>query len=208
MKQNENIFYYKGDLPDDVQFSDVVAVDTETLGLSLYRDPLCVVQLSDGDGVAHIVQLDRDTYDAPNLKKLLSDQKCLKIFHFARFDLAVIREYLGIECTPVYCTRTVSRLVRTYTDRHSLRECCLDLLGVEMDKQQQSSDWGAEELSAAQQLYAATDVFYLHDLKAKMDYMLERSGRMELAYKCFDFLPVRAELDAKGWALQDIFEHS
>lgn len=177
------------------------------MGLNLYRDPLCVVQLSDGDGEAHIVQLDRSNYDCPNLKAILSDQSRLKIFHYARFDVAVIREYLGIECTPVYCTRTVSRLVRTYTDRHGLRECCRDLLRVDINKQQQSTDWGADELTEAQRLYAATDVFHLHALKARMDYMLERAGRTELAYKCFDFIPVRAELDALGWGAQDIFEH-
>ncbi len=201
------IHYHKGDLPSDVKFSNCIGVDTETLGLNLYRDPLCVVQLSDGDGEAHVVQLDRSTYDCPNLKAVLGDQDRLKIFHYARFDVAVIREYLGIECTPVYCTRTVSRLVRTYTDRHGLRECCRDLLKVDINKQQQSTDWGAEELTEAQQLYAATDVFHLHKLKERMDMMLERSGRTELAYKCFAFIPVRAELDALGWGAQDIFEH-
>ncbi|HCQ71216.1 MAG: ribonuclease D [Alphaproteobacteria bacterium] len=201
------IHFHRGDLPDDVQFSNVIGVDTETMGLNLYRDPLCVVQLSDGDGEAHVVQLDRQTYDAPNLKAVLGDQSRIKIFHYARFDVAVIRQYLDTECTPVYCTRTVSRLVRTYTDRHGLRECCRDLLRVDINKQQQSTDWGAEDLSDAQLLYAATDVLHLHKLKAKMDMMLERAGRTELAQKCFDFIPVRAELDALGWGSQDLFEH-
>lgn len=201
------IHFHRGDLPSDVNFSDVIGVDTETMGLSLYRDPLCVVQLSDGDGEAHVVQLDRERFDAPNLSAVLGDQKRLKIFHYARFDVAVIREYLKVECTPVYCTRTVSRLVRTYTDRHGLRECCRDLLGVEISKQQQSTDWGADGLSDAQLLYAATDVLHLHKLKDKMDMMLARAGRAALAKKCFDFIPVRAELDALGWGSQDIFEH-
>lgn len=201
------IHSHRGDLPSDVVFSDVIAVDTETMGLNLHRDPLCVVQLSDGDGQAHVVQLDRSAYDAPNLQALLSDSNRIKIFHYARFDVAVIRKYLGVECTPLYCTRTVSRLVRTYTDRHGLRECCRDLLKVDINKQQQSTDWGAQTLSDAQLLYAATDVFHLHKLKEKMDAMLARSGRTELAHKCFDFIPVRAELDALGWGAQDIFDH-
>ena len=205
--KNPNIHYHKGDLPADVQFSDVIGVDTETMGLNLHRDPLCVVQLSNGDGEAHVVQLDRQTFDAPNLKAVLGDQKRTKIFHYARFDVAVVRKYLGVDCTPVYCTRTVSRLVRTYTDRHGLRECCRDLLKVDINKQQQSTDWGADTLTDDQLLYAATDVFHLHKLKDKMDGMLKRAGRVELAQKCFDFIPVRAELDALGWGSQDIFEH-
>lgn len=201
------IHYHRGDLPADVKFGNVIAVDTETMGLNLNRDPLCVVQLSNGDGDAHIVQIDRETFHAPHLKAVLGDPKRLKIFHYARFDVAVLRKYLEVECTPIYCTRTVSRLVRTYTDRHGLRECCRDLLGVEINKQQQSSDWGAAELTKPQRLYAATDVFHLHALKAKMDAMLARTGRTELAQKCFDFIPVRAELDALGWGATDIFEH-
>ena len=203
-----SITLHKGDIPADLDFVDTLAVDTETLGLRFDRDPLCLVQLSSGDGNAHIVQLDRKTYDAPNLKKLLADPKVLKIFHFARFDIAVIKKYLDVECAPVYCTRTASRLARTYTDRHGLRECCRELLGVELNKQQQSSDWGAEELKDVQLEYAANDVYHLHALKEKFDIMLEREGRTELAQKCFEFLMTRAELDLAGWADADIFSHS
>lgn len=201
------ITLHKGDLPPGLDFGDAVAVDTETLGLQPARDPLCVIQLSAGDGHAHIVQLDRGTYEAPNIKALLSDQAVTKIFHFGRFDLAIIKAYLGVECYPVYCTRTASRLVRTYTDRHGLRECCRELLGVELNKQQQSSDWGAAELTAEQLSYAANDVLYLHALKAKLDAMLARENRTALARRCFDFLPLRAELDLAGWAGIDLFEH-
>lgn len=202
-----SIELYKGDLPDDLDLGDAVAVDSETMGLCHGRDPLCLVQLSSGDGNAHIVQLDRNTYDAPNLKALLSDKKVLKIFHFARFDLAAIKLHLGVECAPVYCTRTASRLVRTYTDKHGLRMICRELIGVDLNKQQQSSDWGAAKLSPEQLEYAANDVYYLHALKEKLDVMLVREGRMELAKKCFNFLPVRAELDISGWPDIDIFEH-
>lgn len=202
-----SITLHKGDIPADLDFGSSIAVDTETRGLIPARDPLCLVQLSSGDGNAHIVQLDRDTYNAPNLKKLLGDQNVLKIFHFARFDLAVIKMYLGVDCTPVYCTRTASKLIRTYTDRHGLRDCCRELLRVELNKQYQSSDWGADELSEEQLQYAANDVYHLHALKEKMDVMLNRENRMELAQKCFDFLPVRAELDSTGWPNIDIFEH-
>ncbi len=201
------IHLHKGDLPADVKFSNVIAVDTETMGLNPVRDRLCVVQLSDGDGVVHLVQIPEGPVNAPNLAKLLGDQNVLKIFHYARFDVHILRVALGIDCTPVYCTRTVSKLVRTYTDRHGLRECCRDLVKVDINKQQQSSDWGAAELTEAQQLYAATDVLYLHQLKEKMDEMLRRSDRIELAQKCFDFIPVRAELDRGGWPYVDIFEH-
>lgn len=202
-----SITLHKGDLPKDLELGPVVAVDTETMGLNPNRDPLCLVQFSSGDGTAHLVQLDRDTYDAPHLKALLADQKILKIFHFARFDLAVIKAYLNTDCGPVYCTRTASRLARTYTDRHGLRDVCKQFLGIDMNKQQQSSDWGAEELSEEQQNYAANDVLYLHQLKEKFDEILAREGRTELAQACFDFLPVRAELDLAGWADTDIFEH-
>ncbi|MCC6597806.1 MAG: ribonuclease D [Alphaproteobacteria bacterium] len=201
------ITLHRGDIPSGLDFGDAVAVDTETRGLMPMRDPLCLVQLSAGDGDAHLVQIDRDTYDAPNLKALLADQAVTKIFHFARFDLAIIKAYLGIECYPLYCTRTASKLIRTYTDRHGLRECCRELLGVELNKQQQSSDWGALELTADQLSYAANDVLHLHALREKLDEMLEREGRVELAQKCFDFLPLRAELDLAGWAGIDIFEH-
>ena len=198
---------YQGDVPDDLVFSDIVAIDTETMGLIPARDPLCVVQLSNGDGIAHIVQMDREKYDCPNLKAMLSNPKILKIFHFARFDVAICNKYLGVEVGPVYCTRTASKLVRTYTDRHGLRDCCRELLDVEISKQYQSSDWGAVELTEDQLKYAANDVYYLHQLKEKFDVMLEREGRMELALKCFAFLPLRAELDLAGWPNIDIFEH-
>ncbi|HBR68865.1 MAG TPA: ribonuclease D [Rhodospirillaceae bacterium] len=202
-----DITLHKGDLPAKLDLGSVVAVDTETMGLNPVRDPLCLVQLSSGDGNVHLVQLDRDTYNAPNLKALLSNKKVMKIFHFARFDLAVIKAYLGVECAPVYCTRTASRLCRTYTDKHGLKDVCRQFLGVELNKQQQCSDWGAAELSKEQQAYAATDVLYLHQLKEKFDEILEREGRTALARACFDFLPVRAELDLAGWPETDIFAH-
>jgi ribonuclease D len=198
---------HKNDLPAGLKFGKRVAVDTETMGLNPGRDKLCLVQLSAGDGTAHLVQLNRDTYDAPNLKTLMTDPKTLKIFHFARFDIAAMQAYLGITCAPVYCTRTASKLTRTYTDKHGLRDVCRELLGVELNKHQQSSDWGAETLSEDQLAYAANDVLHLHALQDKFDAMLEREGRTELARKCFDFLPVRAELDLAGWANTDIFEH-
>jgi ribonuclease D len=198
---------HKGDLPPELDFGGVVAIDTETMGLNPVRDPLCLVQLSAGDGSAHIVQLDRKTYDAPNLKKILGDARTTKIIHFARFDLAVIRKFLGIACMPVFCTRTASRLARTYTDRHGLRDVCRELLGVELNKQHQSSDWGAAELSQDQLHYAASDVLHLHALKEKLENMLARERRDALAQKCFAFLDARAELDLAGWAGVDIFEH-
>ncbi len=202
-----SITLHKGDIPADITFSDRLAIDTETMGLRCGRDPLCLVQLSSGDGTAHLVQVDRNTYDAPNLKKLLSDTGSLKLFHFARFDIAVIKKYLGVECGPIFCTRTASKLVRTYTDRHGLREVCRELLGVELNKQQQSSDWGSPELNEAQQQYAANDVLYLHRLVEEFEKRLEREGRTDLARKCFDFLPVRADLDLEGWPDSDLFEH-
>ena len=189
----------------------MVAVDTETLGLNLVRDRLCLVQLSAGDGTAHLVQWPAGpdtTYDAPNLRALLADPARLKLFHFARFDLAVLRRDLGVVAAPVYCTKIASRLVRTFTDRHGLKDLCRDLLGVEISKQQQTSDWGAAKLSDQQLEYAASDVAYLHDLKRRLDALLERQGRTDLAAKCFDFLPTRAELDLAGWAEEDIFAHS
>ncbi len=203
-----SITLHKSDIPSNFDFGDALAIDTETLGLDPNRDPLCLVQLSSGDGNAHIVQLNRETYDAPNLKALLANDKTLKIFHFARFDIAIIKKYLKIDCAPIYCTRTASKLVRTYTDRHGLRECCRELLGVELNKQQQSSDWGAEDLKDVQLKYAANDVLHLHALKKRLDIMLERENRTDLAQKCFDFLPVRAELDLAGWANTDIFAHA
>ncbi len=199
---------YKGDLPDDYDFGDKVAVDTETLGLNTLRDKLCLVQLSGGDGDAVLVQLDRDSYDAPNLKKLMEDPGVLKIFHYARFDIAAMKHWLGADTAPVYCTKIASKLVRTYTDRHGLKDLVREMLGVDMSKQQQSSDWGTPVLSEAQKKYAASDVLYLHELKIRLDQMLRREGRAELAQKCFDFLPTRTALDLAGWGDVDIFAHS
>lgn len=203
-----SIKLHKGDLPGDVDLGASVAVDTETLGLRPRRDPLCLVQLSAGDGSAHLVQLDRASYDAPNLKKLLGDTNVLKIFHFARFDLAMIRHYLGIDCQPVYCTKIASKLVRTYTDRHGLKDLSRELLGIDLSKQQQSSDWGAGKLSEAQVNYAAADVLYLHKLKHALDDMLTRENREEMAQTCFDFLPKRVALDLAGFEDLDIFAHA
>lgn len=201
------ITLYKGDLPDGLDLGSTVAIDSETMGLHPHRDKLCLVQLSSGDGNAHLVQLDRNTYDAPNLKALMSNPDILKLFHFARFDVAVMSHYLGVTTSPVYCTKIASKLVRTYTDRHGLKDLCGELLNIDMSKQQQSSDWGAETLSDAQQKYAASDVLYLHQLKAQLDIMLAREGRQSLANKCFEFLPTRASLDLAGWPEQDIFAH-
>lgn len=203
------IYTYKGDLPDTFQPGSVIAVDTETLGLNPHRDRLCVVQISAGDGDAYLVQLSEEDYaHADNLKKVLGDTNIEKIFHFARFDVAVLKHYLGVDVTPVYCTKIASKLVRTYTDRHGLKDLARELLGVEMDKKQQSSDWAAAELSDEQKAYAASDVLYLHDMKNKLNEMLEREGRVDMAKACFDFLPVRAELDLTGWPENDIFAHS
>ena len=201
------IHHHKGDLPAGVTLSDSLAVDTETMGLNPARDALCVVQLSAGDGNAHVVQLNRDNYDCPRLKQVLADKKVLKIFHYARFDVAFLRKYLGVDVTPIYCTKIASRIARTYTDRHGLKDLCKELLGVDLSKQQQSSDWGAETLSDAQINYAASDVMYLHELKATLDAMLEREGRASLAHSAFAFIPARAELDLDGWAEEDIFAH-
>ncbi|HEX7775701.1 MAG TPA: ribonuclease H-like domain-containing protein [Parvibaculum sp.] len=201
------ITLHKGDLPAGLSFGQSVAVDSETLGLNPHRDPLCLVQLSAGDGNAHIVQLDRTTYNAPNLRALMADQNVLKIFHFARFDVAVMQRYLGVVTSPIYCTKIASKLVRTYTDKHGLKDISKELLNIDMSKQQQSSDWGADKLSDAQLSYAASDVTHLHELKTQLDRMLAREGRMELAKACFAFLPVRAALDLAGWADEDIFAH-
>lgn len=201
------IHFHKGDLPDNIKFGDSVAVDTETLGLNPLRDKLCLVQLSFGDGEAHLVQVNRSNYNAPNLKRLFADPKILKIFHYARFDVAVIKQYLNVDCAPIYCTKIASKLVRTYTSYHGLKDLCRELIGVSLDKGQQSSDWGAAELSDAQQRYAASDVFYLHALKDKLDMMLAREGRTDIAQNCFDFMATRAELDLLGWGDHDIFSH-
>lgn len=204
------IRHHKGDLPDLAAYetADAVAVDTETLGLNPLRDRLCVVQLSSGDGSADVVQIARGQSEAPNLARLFSDPSKPKIFHFARFDVAVLRHYLGIEVNPVWCTKIASKLVRTYTDRHGLKDITRELLGVELSKQQQSSDWAADTLSPAQLEYAASDVLHLHGLREKLQAMLEREGRTHLAEACFGFLPVRGELDLKGWEETDIFAHS
>ncbi len=201
------ITLHQGDLPDDLDLGAMVAVDTETLGLNPVRDKLCLVQLSGGDGSAHLVQLDRSGYDAPNLKRLLGDTQVLKIFHFARFDIAMLDKYLGVACAPVYCTKIASKLVRTYTDRHGLKDLCREILDIDLSKAQQSSDWGAKTLSEAQQRYAALDVLHLHALKARLDMMLVRENREDLAAACFSFLPVRARLDLAGWPDSDIFSH-
>ena len=202
------ITVYQGDLPDGLDLGPVVAVDTETMGLRTLRDRLCVVQLSGGDGNAHLVQFRAGAgYGAPNLKRLLENPSVLKLFHFARFDLAALKQYLGANTGPVYCTRTASRLVRTFTDRHGLKDLCRELIGVEISKQEQSSDWGAPSLTEAQQRYAASDVLHLHQLKSVLDTMLAREGRTSLAQACFDFLPARAALDLAGWPDEDIFAH-
>ena len=199
---------HRGDLPDISRYKTAVAIDTETLGLNPHRDRLCVVQLSPGDGSADVVQIAPGAADAPNLKRLLSDPATLKIFHFARFDIAVLSHAFGVMPQPIYCTKIASRLVRTYTDKHGLKDLTRELLGVDLSKQQQSSDWGAEVLTEPQVAYAASDVLYLHSLKDKLDTLLVREGRADLAQACFRFLPDRARLDLMGWADQDIFSHS
>jgi len=199
---------HRGDLPDLSRYTNSVAIDTETMGLNPHRDRLCVVQMSNGDGSADIVQVPKGHSDAPNLKKLLADPKILKIFHFARFDLATLYHSFGVMPQPVYCTKIASRLSRTYTDRHGLKDLVREVLNIDLSKQQQSSDWGSDGLSEAQLAYAASDVLHLHALREKLDQMLAREGRTELAKACFDFLPSRAKLDLQGWELEDIFAHS
>lgn len=199
---------HQGDLPEGLDFGSSVAVDTETMGLHANRDKLCVVQLSAGDDDAHLVQLDRKTYHAPRLKALMEDANVTKIFHYARFDVGMLKAYLGVDTSPLYCTKIASRLARTYTDRHGLKDLVREMLGIEMSKQQQSSDWGTPVLSDAQKQYAALDVIYLHELKVRLDQMLRREERAELAQACFDFLPTRAGLDLAGWPNEDIFAHS
>ena len=202
------VHFHEEDLPAGILAEGVIAVDTETMGLQLGRDRLCVVQISDGRGDEHLVRFSAGSdYAAPNLKAVLADPERLKLYHFARFDIASIRAYLGVMAAPVYCTKTASRLVRTYTDRHGLKDLVKEMLGQEISKQQQTSDWGAPELSDPQKEYAASDVRYLHALKEKLDERLAREGRAALAQACFDFLPHRAILDLAGWAEQDIFAH-
>jgi ribonuclease D len=199
---------HRGDLPDLARYRNTIAIDTETMGLDHHRDRLCVVQLSPGDGSADVVQIPRSGTEAPNLRALLANPGVLKIFHFARFDLGVLQQGFGIMATPVYCTKIASRLVRTYTDKHGLKDLTRDLLGIEVSKQQQLTDWGAEELTDAQVAYAASDVLHLHALKEKLDAMLAREGREELAGACFRFLPDRVRLDLAGWGAEDISAHS
>jgi ribonuclease D len=198
---------HKGDLPDGLDLGPLVAIDSETLGLNYVRDRLCLVQLSSGDNVCHAVQFAPGEYAAPNLKKLLTDPAVEKLFHFARFDVAMFRRHIGVRTAPIYCTKIASKLVRTYTDKHGLKDLVKELLGVDLSKEQQSSDWGAPELSEKQLAYAANDVAYLHRLKEVLDGMLAREHRTELAQACFGFLPSRSELDLAGWAEEDIFEH-
>ena len=198
---------HKGDLPDQLDLGAIVAVDCETMGLNFHRDRLCLVQLSSGDGVAHLVQIAAGQNSAPNLCKLLTDAKILKIFHFGRFDIAALLKAFGILTSPVYCTKIASKLVRTYTDRHGLKNLLQELLDTDISKQQQSSDWGSETLTDAQLEYAASDVLYLHRLKDELDLRLNREGRLDLAKSCFDFLPTRARLDLSGWPETDIFAH-
>ena len=199
---------HRGDLPDLSRYTSSVAIDTETMGLNPHRDRLCVVQMSNGDGTADVIQIPKDHSDAPNLKALLANPKVTKIFHFARFDLAALYNAFGVMPQPVYCTKIASRLTRTYTDRHGLKDLVRELLNIDLSKQQQSSDWGAETLSEAQLAYAASDVLHLHGLRERLDAMLAREGRLGLAQACFDFLPTRATLDLQGWDTEDIFAHS
>ncbi|MGF6859907.1 ribonuclease D [Rhodobacteraceae bacterium MBR-64] len=198
---------YQTDLPDGLNLGPVVAIDTETMGLNPHRDRLCLVQMSSGDGHAHLVQIAKGQTRAPNLERMLADPAVTKLFHFARFDIAALHNAFGVTCAPVYCTKIASKLIRTFTDRHGLKYLLQDLLGVDISKQQQTSDWGAEVLSEAQLAYAASDVLYLHRLRAELDARLRREGRVELAQACFDFLPVRALLDLTGWPEIDIFAH-
>ena len=201
------VHLHQNDLPDGLDLGPVVAIDTETMGLIPYRDRLCVIQLSSGDGNAHLVQIAQDQTHAPNLTAMLTDPEILKLFHYGRFDIAVLLHRFGVATAPVYCTKIASKLVRTYTDRHGLKNLLQELLGVDISKQQQSSDWGAAELNEAQKAYAASDVLYLHRLRAELDERLAREGRTGLAKECFDFLPTRARLDLEGWPDTDIFSH-
>ena len=199
---------HRGDLPDLSRYTDSAAIDTETMGLNPHRDRLCVVQMSNGDGTADVIQIPQGHVDAPNLKALLANPKITKIFHFARFDLAALYNAFGVMPQPVYCTKIASRLSRTYTDRHGLKDLVREVLNIDMSKQQQSSDWGAPQLNEAQLAYAASDVLHLHALRERLDAMLAREGRTELAQACFAFLPTRAKLDLGGWENEDIFAHS
>ncbi|MBU2944952.1 ribonuclease D [Shimia thalassica] len=200
-------YLYQGDIPEDLNLGSVVAIDCETMGLNPHRDRLCVIQMSGGDGNAHLVQVAKGQSEAPNLCKMLEDPNVLKLFHFGRFDIAAMYNAFGAVTAPVYCTKIASKLIRTYTDRHGLKNLVQELLGVDISKQQQMSDWGAEKLTKAQLDYAASDVLYLHRLKEELDKRLDREGRIEMANACFEFLPMRARLDLAGWPEQDIFAH-
>ena len=201
------IHFYQNDIPAGLNFGNSIAIDTETQGLLLQRDRLCLIQLSDGNGDAHLVQFKANQFEAPNLRKVLNDPRSIKIFHFARFDIAAIKAYLGITCSPVFCTRIASRLTRTYTEKHGLKDICAELLGIEISKQQQQSDWANAELTNEQQEYAASDVLYLHQLMKILNDRLIRENRANIAQACFDFLPFQAELDLEGWGNVDIFAH-
>ncbi len=198
---------HHNDLPDNLELGTTIAIDTETMGLDPHRDRLCLAQLSSGEGVIHLVRFSREEFHAPNLATLLADPELLKIFHFGRFDIAVMSQYIGVTAQSVYCTKIASKLARTYTDRHGLKDLCRELLGIDISKEQQSSDWGAAQLTAKQIEYAAADVLHLHALKEKLDEILVREGRNQLAQACFDYLPSRAELDLAGWLQVDIFSH-
>ena len=201
-------FTYKNDLPDDLELGSIIAIDTETMGLNPIRDRLCVIQFSLGDGHAHIVQIEPNTFQSPNIYKILADQNRIKLFHFARFDIAILKKHFKIDISPVYCTKIASKLVRTYTNKHGLKNLLREMLSIEISKQQQSSDWGAPELTKAQIEYAASDVLYLHKLMDKLNLNLKRENRHEIAEACFNFLPIRATLDLAGWSEDDIFSHS
>lgn len=200
-------FLYKNDLPAEVKFTGSIAIDSETMGLNIIRDRLCLIQISDGNGDAHLVQFEQGKYDAPNLRKLLADDKIEKIFHFARFDLAALQYYLKVEVQNIYCTKIASKLTRTYTEAHGLKSLCDELLGIDLSKKQQSSDWGSVEITEKQSDYAASDVLHLHKLKLKLDEMLKRENRMEIFQACLKFLPTRVKLDLHGFGAGDIFSH-
>lgn len=204
---NQHIFYHQYDLPDDLILNGDLAIDTEAMGLNNHRDRLCVIQISTGDGTAHVVHFPERKYDAPNIKKLLKDNTRVKLFHFGRFDIAILEHYLGIQLSNVYCTKIASRLTRTYTDMHGLKDLCFELLEVKLNKQQQLSNWGADTLTQDQINYAASDVLHLHALRKKLNVLLKREGRYDIAQACFDFLPTRARLDLAGWNEFDIFQH-
>jgi ribonuclease D len=201
------ITLYQNDIPAGLDLGKVIAVDTEAMGLNNLRDRLCLVQLSSGDGSAHLVKFTGKSYDCPNLKSLLGNNEITKLFHFARFDISIIKHYLGVECSPLYCTHIASNIARTYTNKHSLRALCKEFLSMDLNKQQQCSNWGADELTQEQQQYAANDVLYLHKLKGHLDKMLEKEGRADMAQRIMDFVPTRADLDLAGWPHHDIFAH-